>query len=671
MHQRWQKIAASKKIPTPAQGESVISKPGKFLPIFAALLLSAASCLAQSVKTHHVRQATKNGTAPLVGHLPSSQSMRIVLTLPLRNQEELDQFLQEVYDPNSPTYRHFLTVDEFTARFGPTQEDYDALIDFANEHGLNVVATSRNRLNLDVEGPVASIEGALHIKMGVYKHPEEQRNFFAPDREPTVNLPFQLWHVSGLDNFSIPRPAGLHKRSGPEPSATTGSGPSASFLGSDMRKAYYGGTNLTGTGQSVALLEFVGIDLADVNTYYANVHQTNTVPITVKSTDGTSKDCFASSNCDDTEQVLDVTQALGMAPGLSQLVVYVGSTDVSLLNAMATDSTLSGSIGCSWAWRPADPSTDDPIFQEFAAQGQNIFVAAGDSGKWPTRRSPYYFPADDDYVVSVGGTDLTTSSAGGPWSSESAWSNGGGGISPDSIPIPSWQVATANACSNCSKTIRNAPDVSANANYTFYVCANQTTCTANLYGGTSFAAPMWAGYLALVNQQAGTRVGFINPALYAIGNSSSFNTDFHDITSGSNGYSAVTGYDLATGWGSPNSGTSLIADIIAGGPGGGGGGTLDFSISASSPTLSVARGGTNTDTITITDSGGNSSVSLSASGQGKGVSISFSPSSLGSSGTSTMTVKANRPATTGTFTITITGTSASKSHSTQVTLTVN
>jgi len=71
----------------------VISKPGKFLPIFAALLLSAASCLGQSVKTHHVRQATKNGTAPLVGHLPSTQTMRLVLTLPLRNEEELDRLL--------------------------------------------------------------------------------------------------------------------------------------------------------------------------------------------------------------------------------------------------------------------------------------------------------------------------------------------------------------------------------------------------------------------------------------------------------------------------------------------------------------------------------------------------------------------------------------------------
>jgi hypothetical protein len=183
---------------------------------------------------------------------------------------------------------------------------------------------------------------------------------------------------------------------------------------------------------------------------------------------------------------------------------------------------------------------------------------------------------------------------------------------------------------------------------------------------------MWAGYLALVNQQAvsstGKPVGFINPTLYAIGNGSSYNTDFHDITSGSNGYTAITAYDLATGWGSPN-GSGLITALVSGGSGGG---TADFAISAAQPSISVARGGASaTDTITITDSGGNSSVSLSASGQGKGVTVSFSPSSLGSSGTSTMTVKANHNASIGTFTLTVTGKSGSATHTTQVTLVVN
>ena len=107
--------------------------------------------------------------------------------------------------------------------------------------------------------------------------------------------------------------------------------------------------------------------------------------------------------------------------------------------------------------------------------------------------------------------------------------------------------------------MRNGPDVSANANFTFYVCADQTTCTANEYGGTSFAAPMWAAYIALVNQQlvadGQPTIGFINPTIYAQNVTSSYTTDFHDITSGTSGsYSAVTGFDLVTGWGSPNAG---------------------------------------------------------------------------------------------------------------------
>ncbi len=96
-----------------------------------------------------------------------------------------------------------------------------------------------------------------------------------------------------------------------------------------MRAAYYGGTALTGSGQSLGLLEYAGTDLADLTTYYKNANQTNNVPVTLLSTDGTSTNCLASQGCDDTEQTLDMTQALGMAPGMSSLVMYVGSTDAA------------------------------------------------------------------------------------------------------------------------------------------------------------------------------------------------------------------------------------------------------------------------------------------------------------------------------------------------------
>jgi len=625
-------------------------------------------CQAQSLHplTRHVRDVVLNGQAKSVGRLPATEPMRLVLVLPHRNQAALDSFLKELYDPSSPSYRQFLTVEEFTDRFGPSQNDYDAVVSFANTHGLAVVGTSRNRMNVDVAGPVANIEEAFHVTMGVYQHPTENRTFYSPDREPTPDLAVGLWHIAGLDNYSIPRPALARKNPGTAPLATTGSGPSASFLGSDMRAAYYGGT-LTGTGQSLGLLEYYGTDLADLTTYYTNAHQTNNVPITLVSTDGTSTSCVYPS-CDDTEQTLDMTQALGMAPGLSSLVMYVGSTDSAIFNAMATAKPLNAQLSSSWTWYPADPTTDDPYFKEFAAQGQNLFQAAGDSGAWttPSTRNEEY-PADDVYVTSVGGTDLSTSGAGGAWSSETAWVDGGGGISPDKYAIPSWQTAAAAGCSSCSKTYRNGPDVSANANFTFYVCADQEACTANEYGGTSFATPMWAGYLALVNQQAvtntGKTLGFINPTLYTIGASSSYDSDFHDITSGSNGYSATVGYDLATGWGSPY-GSNLISALA-------GSATSGFSLSASPNSVSVVQGNSGTSTITSTVTGGfDSAVTLSASGQPTGVTVTFGTNPITGAGTSTLTLTVASTAATGTSTITVTGTSGSTVETTTVSLTV-
>ena len=253
-----------------------------------------------------------------------------------------------------------------------------------------------------------------------------------------------------------------------------------------------------------------------------------------------------------------MTQALGMAPGLASLVVYIGSTDTAIISAMTTHNPLPTTIGCSWGWTPADASTLDPYFEKMAAQGQNFFAASGDDSTWSSqgnrglagRRCQCCFsrrhrPGDRR--------------RGRAWKSETAWTDSGGGICPDKIAHPLMAAAFRRYQLQQQRFnyLRNGPDVAANANFTFYVCADQTTCTANEYGGTSFAAPMWAGYIALVNQQLAANgqatLGFINPTIYAQNVTSSYATNFHDITSGTSGsYSAVTGYDLVTGWGSPN-----------------------------------------------------------------------------------------------------------------------
>ena len=540
-----------------------------------ALPFSALSAFGQTqaVLTREVPSTAAQSN----GQLPADQIMNLDVVLPVRDQASLDALVKQIADPASPSYRQFLTVPEFTARFGPSQADYDALVQFLTSKGFTVVGGTHDSMDVAIKGPVSAVESAFNLKMLTYQHPTENRTYYAPDREPTVNLPFQLWHVSGLNNYSIPRPA-LSKRSDylkehgvtaeALPLATTGSGPSASFLGSDMRAAYYGNGSLTGAGQNLGLFEYVGTDLTDLTNYFNGAHQTNKVPITLLSTDGTSTACTAASGCDDTEQTLDMTQAISMAPGLSSLVMYIGSTDTSIFGAITTHNPLPTTVSVSWVWSPVDPTTLNPYFERAAAQGQTILQAAGDWGNWSSTNQDW--PADNAYVVSVGGTDLTTASAGGAWKSETVWAPTGGGISANSIPIPSWQQlpGVINASNKGSTVLRDGPDVSANSNWTFYVCADQTTCTANEYGGTSFAAPMWAGYFALVNQQLAasghSTVGFVNPTIYALGVSSSYGADFHDITSGiCTSYSAVPGYDLCTGWGSPSAGliNALAGDI--------------------------------------------------------------------------------------------------------------
>ncbi|QLZ68103.1 Pseudomonalisin [Legionella sp. PC1000] len=538
-------------------GETTLRRFSIALGLTIALYGASTVVQAQDFLTHHIYPEIANGSVAYVRPMLATKVLRLDIVLPLRDQEGLDSFVKELYNPASPFYRKFLTVSEFTDRFGPSQEDYDTVIHFAKDHGFKVVGGSRDGMDIQIEGSVANIEKTFNISMQMFKDDKENRTFYAPDREPTVDLPFPLWHISGLDNYSIPHPQ-YKKRDKElvEPWAITGSGPLNSFLGSDMRAAYYGvnGT-LTGAGQHLGLLEYAGTDLIDLYQYFANIGQINRVPIILLSTDGTPTSCVYPS-CDDTEQTLDMTQALGMAPGLASLVMYIGSTDTAIFSSMVSHNPLPTTIGCSWGWTPADPNTLNPYWVRMMAQGQTFFVASGDDSTWTQSGRAAAWPADSPYVVSVGGTNLITTGPGGSWQSETAWSHSGGGISPNNVPIPPWQTipGVINTSNNGSRFLRNGPDVAANANFTFYVCANRN-CTANRLGGTSFAAPMWAGYIALANQQTlathQTTLGFISHTLYYLGASSVYSIVFHDIIFGQSGsFSAVPGYDLVTGWGS-------------------------------------------------------------------------------------------------------------------------
>ena len=635
----------------------------------------------QSLQTlhNHVRGAVFSRQAALVSSLPPGQNMQLTIVLPLRNQSELTSLLKRLYDPSSPDYRHFLSVDQFTEKFGPTAEDYQAVVDFAKANGFVVTDTPRNRLIVPISGTVAQINAAFNLTMGVYQHPTENRTFFSPDREPSLNLSVPVAHIAGLNNYSIARPMVSRAQGGQAIADVTGSGPGGSYLGSDMRAVYYGGTTLTGNGQAVGLLEFGGYNLSNVNLTFSNAGQTYSVPINNVLLDGAT----AGPEGDDTEQVLDIVQAIGMAPGLSQVRVYIGpnayGVDPIIFNSMATEN-IAKQLSVSWGWIPDDASTDDVFFQEFAAQGQSLFVASGDSGAFDAAISPYFYPAEDSYVTTVGATHLTTNGAGGTWASESAWNSeeagSGGGISPDGIPIPSWQAGVANSSNGGSTTLRNEPDVAMEGDFDNYACGLEYGC-GGAWAGTSFAAPRWAGFMALVNQQAveaGTAplggVGFLNPDLYSIGAGSSYDSDFHDITVGNNDtdnqpvwFSAVSGYDLVTGWGSPT-GQSLI-DALAGPQ------TPGFWIAASSGNLSVNQGGSSATIITVTDAGGfTGSVTLAiTSALPSGVTASWGTNPT--TGTSLLTLTASSSAPSTTSTVTITGTSGALTVTTSLSVAVH
>jgi subtilase family serine protease len=226
----------------------------------AAVFLLAATALATVAQAQERQSLSTHMTAPsgarVMGRLAASQKLDMAITLQLRNQAQLQALLQRLYDPKSPDYRKFLSVAQFTQQFGPTQADYDAVVNFATGHGLTVTgAQPANRLVVKVNGAVANIEAAFHVNMQVYQHPTEDRTFYAPDTEPSVDAGLAVSGVSGLNNFHPPRPVYLKRTSDTVRSNSTGS-MGGQYLGSDIRAAYLPGVTLNGAGQTVGLFEF-------------------------------------------------------------------------------------------------------------------------------------------------------------------------------------------------------------------------------------------------------------------------------------------------------------------------------------------------------------------------------------------------------------------------------
>ncbi len=647
----------------------------------AALLLFPRFVTAQQRQALQTHASAPVG-AQAIGALPQSQILALAISLPLRNQAQLATLLQQLGDPSSSSYHQYLSSGQFTAQFGPTVEQYQQVIAFAESHGFTITHTSPSRELLNITAPVSAIEATFQVTMQIYRHPTENRTYFAPNVEPTVEPGVPILGVSGLTDRVRPHP--MLRKAAPNDvkSNQTGSGSGGQFLGSDFRAAYYGTGPLTGTGQALALSELGQWNMADVTAYFAAVNQSLNVPIITELLGGTDGSCPGA--CNDGEEANDIIQIVSMAPGASVLIVYEDTSsnaDVDIFDAYATEN-ISKQMSWSFGIGDGNATTDEQYFAQFHAQGQNFFVASGDEG---ANLGGGGWPGFSSNITDVGGTDLTTASAGGAWASETGWVGSGTGwcnSANSSAPcygspgdayagIPSWQVPSIISAAGGNTTYRNVPDVSADANTDSFWCAGGT-CQGGL-GGTSLAAPRWAGFLALVNEQGmangDVSVSFLSQLAWTIGQSSNYTNAFHDITSGCNpsgstvpaqfasstGFCAMTGFDMVTGWGTPNGQAAL--DVLAPTS------TTNpyFALSASPSTVNLTPGAQSSTTISLQP--GNSfagTVTLSATilGSPAGVSASFNPSSISGSQTSTLTITTTSETPSGTQILVVTGTSS-------------
>lgn len=517
-----------------------------------------------------------------LGDADGASRLRLSVSLPLRNADELQTLLKRLYDPSDPEFGRYLTPEEFARRFGPTQADYESVAEHFLARGFKIVARHANRLLLGVEGRADTAEAAFDLRLHRYRD-ASGREFRAPDRAPALPkaIAARILHISGLDNAAPKRP---HLRAGAPSKApfAKGSGPLDGFSPDDIVSAYrYPAPAQTGSGETLALLELEGFDPTDIE-FYRGYFGLGNFPIERVAVDGGPLEEDRTVD-DDTgsESTLDIELLMAAAPTGSRILVYEGPNSsegfLDILNAMATDNRAK-QISCSWGASedendPDDLRAENQILQQMAAQGQSFFVAAGDNGAFDNGFDlSVDDPASQPYATGVGGTRLSLRND-RTYGSETVWNGGsvfdgagGGGVSAV-WSLPDYQ-ATLQAAASTS--MRNVPDVALNADpntgYSIYYAGDWT-----VFGGTSAAAPLWAAFAAHVNRQRDATglpsLGFANPAIYRIGASARYSRNFHDIADGSNNlyYPALKGYDNAVGWGSPD-GLALLEDLSAATP---------------------------------------------------------------------------------------------------------
>jgi subtilase family serine protease len=549
---------------------------------FAILLFCSPPIAAAELRTLPTVVPEVAANLPKVGPLPAANRLHVAVSLPFHNQDKLNTLYHDLYAPGSPRYHRYLTPEEFTKAFGPTEEEYEKVKNFAQSVGLKIVGTYSNRAVLDMAGPVSDVENAFHVHINQYQHPTQNRIFYGPDVKPVVDASLPISGVTGMDDYyQKPRHVKREKKPGPPPSsALNGSGEDGYYLGNDFRNAYVPGVSLKGEGQVVGLVELLGYTTSDIRKY-ESLGGLAQVPLLSVVIDNAYPlpDQYVNS---DVEIALDIEMVAAMAPGLTDILIVDGTNGVDTFNYFASPPkgiTRPNQISSSWGTSGQPDCV--PQLMELAVQGQSVFFASGDDGA--PANGKVAVAEDFNYLTLVGGTELSMNGNGGSWSNETVWDyqfiqGASTGLVDTADPIPYYQNGINTTANGGSSIYRNDPDVAMCADGIEIVYSYETngiifSNNITVVGGTSAAAPLWAAFTALVNQQAASEglppVGFINPALYRIAQGPSYTSCFHDITVGNNTspdsdnlYYAGPGYDNCTGLGTPN-GINLINALVA------------------------------------------------------------------------------------------------------------
>jgi kumamolisin len=530
------------------------------------VLAMAAATPAFATQSSSARVELRNNVVPAIaghaatGTVASNKEISLTLGLAAHDQAGLDAFVAAVSDPKSPLYRHYLTVPQFVARFGASASVIDAVTSYLKSQGLKVTTVYANHLAIGVKGTAAQVERAFGVTLHTYHDAATKRDFYANAANPTLpaSIASHVVSVAGLSSYGLREHYSVATKVSPSAAAraTANITPTKARGAYNLASAISSGYN--GSGKTVGLVEFSSYAASDVAQYNSS-YGLGATAASVVNVDGGTTD-----NSGEVEDELDIEVEYALAPKATVKVYEAPNSDageVALYAALVSNDV--NVISSSWGIyesgeSSANLSSDNTDFQEAAAQGQSVYAASGDSGADDNGSSlSVDFPASDTYVTGTGGTTLTLTSS-NAWSSETAWSGSGGGYSSD-FATPSFQTSVN------STGKRAVPDVAADAdpNSGWYIYTEGGWYEV---GGTSAAAPNWAAF-TLDYDTAATALGksafgYANAFIYSVAESSLYGSVFHDVKSGSNGgYSAGTGYDEVTGWGSYNGG-AFIADEL-------------------------------------------------------------------------------------------------------------